>query len=258
MARDLGSPNLPGNAEYVQRTGRLLLLCLLPYFALGIGDGIFLPALARHPLYFWTYDLIKFVLLPLAYLLYFRRCLHILPDAYLFTGRPVGYRGWEWLGVTFFSALVLDAIYLLANPLVQFAWAALWLPVQWLFSAWIALPDVSLYYPGIFGYGMALPDDRLLRAVVAVFFAFTVGVVEEIFFRGLLRQAVAALLGPGAVKTYIISSALIFGCAHWEQGSVGLIAATAFGLCAAWLYLKLGDLRPLILAHATIDLYLYW
>jgi membrane protease YdiL (CAAX protease family) len=258
MALTLGNPNLSGNAQYVQKTGHALLLCLLPYYALGIGDGFFLPALARYPLYFWTYDLIKFVVLPLVYLLCLRRYLRIGPEDYFFTGRQVDYREWEWVGVTFLSALILDAVYLVANAAVQFAYAAVLALMRWLLSAWFDLPAAPLYYEGTFGYGMALPDDRLLRAAVAAFFAVTAGVVEEIFFRGLLRQAIAAILGPQAVKTYIVLSALTFGLAHWEQGSVGLIGATAFGLCAAWLYLKLGDLRPLMLAHASIDLYLYW
>ena len=68
----------------------------------------------------------------------------------------------------------------------------------------------------------------------------------------------ASWCGPTAVKTYIFASALFFGLAHWEQGSVGLYRATAFGFAAAILYLKLGDLRPLILAHALIDLYIFW
>ena len=258
MALTLGSPNLPGNAQFVQRTGGTLLLCLLPYFALGIGDGLVLPVLARHPPYFWTYDLIKFVVVPVVYLLCFYRYLHIRPGGYFFTARAVDYRGWEWIGITFLTALILDVVYLVANSVFQFACAAVLMPVSWVLSPWVAVPDVAPYYEGIFAYAMALPDDRILRAVVALFFAITAGVVEEIFFRGLWRQAIAAVLGPQAVKTYIVSSALIFGLAHWEQGSVGLIGATAFGLCAAWLYLKLGDLRPLILAHATIDLYLYW
>ena len=258
MALALGNPNLPGNAGYVQKTGRVLLLCLLPYFALGIGDGVFLPALARHPAYFWTYDLTKFVLLPLAYLRSFYHYLHIHPADYFFTSQRIDYRGWEWIGVTFLSVLILDVIYLLADPFVRFAGAAAFVPVGWILSPWFELPPISLNYPAFFGYGLALPDDRLLRAIVAIFFAVTAGVVEETFFRGLLRQAIAALLGPRAVKTYIIFSALVFGLAHWEQGSAGLIGATAFGLCAAWLYLKLGDLRPLILAHAIIDLYIFW
>jgi len=66
------------------------------------------------------------------------------------------------------------------------------------------------------------------------------------------------LCGPTAVKTYIFGSPRLFGLAHWEPGSVGLYRATAFGLAAAILYLKLGDLRPPILAHALIDLYIFW
>jgi membrane protease YdiL (CAAX protease family) len=258
MALTLGNPNLPGNAQYVQRTGRILLLWLLPFFALGIADGLFLPALARHPLYFWTYDFFKFVVLPIVYLLCFYRCLRIRPGDYFFIGHKVDYRGWEWFGVTLLSAIILDVIYIVAYPLVLFAYSAALAVLLWLISPWFDLSALSMNYAAVFSYGMALPDDRLLRAIVAIFFAATAGVVEEIFFRGLLRQAIAATLGPHAVKTYIILSALIFGLAHWEQGPAGLIGATAFGLCAAWLYLKLGDLRPLILAHALIDLYIFW
>src|SRR5471032_2897894 len=136
MALTLGNPNLPGNAQYVQRTGRVLLLCLLPYFALGIADGLFLPALARHPQYFWTYDLSKFVVLPLAYLLCFYRYLHIRPGDYFFTGRRIDYRGWEWVGVTFLSAVILDLIYLFAYPVIfpvlQIACDVAIAPLRWM------------------------------------------------------------------------------------------------------------------------------
>ena len=254
MALTLGSPNLPGNAQYVHRTGRILLLCLLPYFALGIGDGFFLAELVRHPPQFWLYDVTKFVFIPAAYLLVFHRYFHIHASAYLYTDRAVDYQGWEWLGVTFLSVVILDVIYFMAYPVAAVLLIAPIALVRWFLSLWLDLPA----YGAIFDYSLALPDDRLLRAVVAIFFSITAGVVEEIFFRGLLRQAISALFGARAVKTYIISSALIFGLAHWEQGPIGLTNATAFGLCAAWLYLKLGDLRPVILAHTLIDLYFYW
>jgi membrane protease YdiL (CAAX protease family) len=258
MTLALGNPNLPGNQEYVRKTGWLLLLWLLPYFALGIGDGIFLPELVLSPVHFWIYDFAKFVLLPAVYLLFFYRYLHIHPGSYFFTSHRIAYNGWEWTGVTLFSALVLDVIYNSANLLVTLALGAVVIPLGWLLSPWFELPAISLDYPPYFAYQMALPDDRILHALVAIFFSITAGVVEEIFFRGLLRQAIAAILSPQAVKTYIALSALIFGLAHWEQGSYGLIGATLFGACAAWLYLKLGDLRPLIFAHALIDLYIYW
>ena len=235
-----------------------MLLCLLPYYALGIGDGFFLPVLVRYPAQFWLYDAAKFVFIPAACLLLFHRYFHIHPTAYFFTGRAVDYRGWEWLGVTFLSALMLAVVYFVAYPVLAILLLAPLALVRWMLSLWLDLPAISLHYEAVFGYGVALPDDRILRAIVAVFFSITAGVVEEIFFRGLLRQAVAALLGQRAVKTYIVFSALIFGLAHWEQGSAGLVAATSFGLCAAWLYLKLGDLRPLIVAHTIIDLYIFW
>ena len=64
MALSLGSPNLPGTPGYVRQTGRLLLALLLPYYALAIGDGFFLPELVRDTGAFIAYDLLKFILLP--------------------------------------------------------------------------------------------------------------------------------------------------------------------------------------------------
>ncbi len=258
MALSLGNPNLPGNAEYVRRAGWTLLCCLLPYYALAIGDGFFLPQLVHSAPTFAAYDIVKFVILPGAILFYLQRRLQLTPADACLIGRGSAYRGWELAVITFWWAGALYVIYLLGEPLIMIPLGLLLAPLQWALSLVVTLPEVDLQFAARFGYAMALPDNAVLRAVVAIFFSLTAGVVEEIFFRGLFRQAVSALLGPTAVKTYIFSSALIFGFAHWEQGSIGLYRATAFGLAAAFLYLKLGDLRPLILAHALIDLYIFW
>ena len=258
MALTLGNPNLSGNPAFVRRTGWLLLWCLLPYYALAIVDGLFLPVLLRNPLLFSTYDIAKFVLIPGAVLLYLYRVLHIRPADYLFAGLRNDLRGWELAVITFWWAFALYVVYRLGNLIVMLPLALMLAPLNWALSQWLELPKLTLQYASEFGYAMALPDNAILRALVVIFFSVTAGVVEEIFFRGLLRQATAALLGPSAVKTYIVGSALIFGLAHWEQGSTGLYNATAFGLGAAWLFLKLGDLRPLILAHTVIDLYIFW
>ena len=53
MTLALGSPNLPGNEEYLRRTGRLSLRRLSPNYVPGIGDGIFLPERVRYPVQFW-------------------------------------------------------------------------------------------------------------------------------------------------------------------------------------------------------------
>ena len=258
MALTLGKPNLPGNPEYVLQAGRCVLFLLLPYYALAIGDGFFMPELVRSTWAFVAYDIAKFIALPGAMLYYLRRRLLLGFTELCFIGRGSEYRGWELAVLTFWWAGFLYLVFLLGEPLVMIPLGLLLAPLHWALSLLVELPELDLQFASHFGYNMALPDNAMLRVVVALFFSVTAGVVEEIFFRGLFRQMVSALLGPAAVKTYIFGSALIFGLAHWEQGSVGLYRATAFGLAAAILYLKLGDLRPLILAHALIDLYIFW
>ena len=258
MALSLGNPNLPGNPEFVRKAGRVLLGCLLPYYALGIGNGFFLPQLVSGAWTFAACDIASFVILPGVILFYLYRRFQLSPADYCYIGRGINYRGWELAVITFWWAGFLFVLDLLGEPLITIPLGLILAPLHWVLSHIVAVPDVNLHFPAQFSYGAAMPDNPVLHAVVAIFFAVTAGVFEEIFFRGLFRQTISALLGPTAVKTYVISSAAIFGLAHWEQGSAGLFRATAFGLGAAILYLKLGDLRPLILAHALIDLYIFW
>ena len=258
MALSLGNPNIPGNPEFVHRTGWIVLGCLLPYYALAIGDGFFLAKLVRDPLLYTLYDIAKYVVLPSLVFLFLASKLRLRAEDFFFTSRRIEVRGWEVIGIAFWWAAVLYVIFLLGEPLVMYPLAIMVEPLHWVLSQWFALPDIPWRYEARFSHTMALPDNAIVHGVAVIFLSVTAGIVEEIFYRGLFRQVIAALLGPQAVKTYIFGSALIFGLAHWEQGSTGLYNATAFGLGAAILYLKLGDLRPLILAHALIDLYIFW
>jgi membrane protease YdiL (CAAX protease family) len=258
MALSLGSANISGDREYVRRAGSALFCVLLPYYALAIVDGMFLPQLVRNTVSFVLYDVAKFILVPGAMFYFLQRRLRLGFSDYLVIGRGHDYRGWELAVLTFWWAGFLYVVFLLGEPLVSIPLGLALAPLQWALSLLVDLPEINLQFASRFGYAVALPDNAVLHAVIALFFSVSAGVVEEIFYRGLFRQLVAALCGPTAVKTYLFGSALLFGLAHWEQGSAGLYRATAFGLAAAILYLKLGDLRPLILAHALIDLYIFW
>jgi hypothetical protein len=258
MALSLGSPNLSGSPDYVRKNGRLLLALLMPYYALVIADGFFLPALVHNIPAFVIYDFVKFIGLPGALLWFLHRRLYFGFNELCLIGRGNAYLGSELAVLTFWWAGFLYVVFMLGEPLIMLPLGLLLALPHALLSLLIDLPELDLEFAAHFGYNMALPDNAILRALVALLFSVTAGVIEEVLYRGLFRQIVAALCGPTAVKTYIFGSALLFGLAHWEQGSVGLYRATAFGLAAAIVYLKLGDLRPLILAHALIDLYIFW
>mgnify|MGYP003336898126 FL=1 len=104
MALSLGDPNLPGTPDYVRQTGRLLLALLLPYYALAIGDGFFLPALVRNTGAFIAYDVLKFIVLPGAMLWLLHRRLQLGFSELCLIGRGSAYSGGELAVLTFWWA----------------------------------------------------------------------------------------------------------------------------------------------------------
>ena len=245
----LGASNIAGSPGYVRRTGMHMLWWLLSFYALAIVDGWFMPYLMGVPVAAWGYDIAKFVLLPAALLLVFHFRYRVSPRSLMVIGRGPGYRGWEWPAVALFAGGLLFLIYVYIAPLALSAGLAILSYVNGE-PSW---DDVRR-----FAYGSMVPKSGVWRWIVIFFFATSAGIVEEILYRGALREAIAALLGPRATGVYIAASALAFALAHWEQGLDGVWGALVFGVAAAWLYLKLGDLRPLMLGHALVDVYEFW
>jgi hypothetical protein len=121
---------------------------------------------------------------------------------------------------------------------------------------------------GIFvAYAVRLPSVRsnLLRPsflkILALFAAFSAGILEEVFFRKILMDYVAGVGGSPALQ--VLASAATFGIVHGVWGIFGrnlraAWAATAATACLggalAIVYLVSGrSLAPCIAAHALID-----
>jgi membrane protease YdiL (CAAX protease family) len=90
--------------------------------------------------------------------------------------------------------------------------------------------------------------ERLWACAVSV----SAGVCEEVLFRGLLITAGIAAGWPPVVA--VLASSALFGLVHLYQGWLGMVFATAFGLFAAWIYLRTGSLLLPIVLHVVMDL----
>ena len=90
---------------------------------------------------------------------------------------------------------------------------------------------------------------------MVIYLAVTAGVAEEAVFRGLAWTIVSRLeLGGLRGTAYVLGSSVLFAAVHWEQGVPGLVSAFAFGVLAAYLYLRLANLWPMIAAHVLTDM----
>lgn len=83
----------------------------------------------------------------------------------------------------------------------------------------------------------------------------TAGICEELLFRGYLIWYLAHYVGMGWGAAL---SALGFGLAHAYQGRHGAIRATLAGAVFTGGYLLIGQLWPLMVAHAAIDMTSGW
>ena len=84
--------------------------------------------------------------------------------------------------------------------------------------------------------------------------AVSVGVCEEVIFRGFLVRYVQQLpLHPGLAGSVVIA-ALIFGLDHGYQGVKGMIGTTVLALVMTAVFFGTGHLWPAMVMHTLIDL----
>ena len=110
--------------------------------------------------------------------------------------------------------------------------------------------------PAFFQYESIVPKaDGWPRMGVAIYFALTAGVVEEVYFRGLFHMAVRGR--ADATGIYLVWSPLLFAIIHWEGGLANVFTTYLFGLFAAAIFLVVRNLWPLIFGHIYTDYVLF-
>jgi membrane protease YdiL (CAAX protease family) len=98
-----------------------------------------------------------------------------------------------------------------------------------------------------------LPEGAA-RLPAILYLCATAAVVEELFYRGVLLEAMAP---PGAgvapVAVYVAASSALFGLSHFESGAVEAVATGLYGVVAALFALHARNLWPLIVGHFAAD-----
>lgn len=146
------------------------------------------------------------------------------------------------IGVESIWAIVLGCFFL--SPLIYMIYT-------WLYSYFQAV------YPSqpFFSYHQVLPENPLSRTLTAFYFAITAGIVEELYFRGLLFKLVEQLKYGSIV--FVGLSPILFAAIHWENGLSNVLATFTFGILSALLFLALKNLWPLIIGHGFTDFIIY-
>jgi membrane protease YdiL (CAAX protease family) len=210
-------------------------LALAPMLLQSLADGLY-----KGPLHhwwvsaFWLADIAKFVVVPVFILWCLARFAGVRPRHYGLHWPQTPEERERLLGGTLMACVVLVPLFFAVQQ------------IQW---------RLGYYAMPAFGYEETLPDGRVGRWLVIGYYALTAGIVEEIVFRGLPWAWVQQFRDTRAARAvWVVATSIVFALVHWENGGPGMLAAGAYGIGAALLYLKLRNLWPLVVAHVVTDI----
>jgi membrane protease YdiL (CAAX protease family) len=213
--------------------GGLLAIGILPYLL----NGFYNPILAATPARFWAVEVTTWIVMPTAILL-------IARQRALIASQNLGP-----------NADVLNAPrpMVLALLVILFSVGLYYLDRASVRLGLIWWPNNPGAIPFQYGQMLPRPGPRTgwLRLLALLHYCITAGVVEEIYYRGMMRR----LFSPGwkGAAGFLIVSSVIFTAVHFEGGLVRMFEALTWGAVAGLLYLGTGNLWPLILAHVIVD-----
>ena len=108
------------------------------------------------------------------------------------------------------------------------------------------------------------PLQPPLKILAFILCMLSVGLTEELVFRGLIARMLYARFGrnPVGVWLSVLLSSLLFGLVHLSNALSGVdltsvliqvVGASALGICLAAIYLRTGSFWTVVLLHAYMD-----
>jgi uncharacterized protein len=211
----------------------VILLALFPFIALGLANGLYFTTLAvSNPLLYWIADGFQFVAVP-ALSFWFLIKHGVLPVDYGFHGPIPG----SSLAENFGLVLFITFLYWLSfDPINSILYRVFW--------------DSASAIP----FSPALPEAKAWRILLIVYASLTAALIEESVFRALPWLYFEKRLRSPELP-YVLTTSLLFGLVHWEQGIHTIVAAGILGIVAALLYVGIRNIWPFIIAHFITDMW---
>jgi len=209
---------------------RYLTLFILGIFPFLINGSIN-PIIAQVPILYWGFELVIWVAIPclIFYLLVTKYGLNLSEIGIVNPCSSIK-TGLKFIGVCLLVMIFDSFIYK---------------------QAFYFFYNIAPAEP-IFAYQSIIPESGTKRFVAIWYLAISAGVVEELYFRGLLHK-ISKLFGSPWVL-YLVFSPLFFSVIHWEGNLANMGASYIVGLFGCLIYLWLRNIWPLIIGHIYTDL----
>lgn len=195
-----------------------------------IVNGWINSHISKIPLLYWSFEFATWVFIPSAVFIYLSR-------STLLKASDIGMHtlifGRSSIALTLLTCVI-------------------WSPID--FSIYkILYFYASEAFPGgsLFEYNTAIPDSRILKTLVIIYFALTAGIVEEVIYRGFILHICDHFSCHATI--YLLISSSLFALVHWESGLKNVVATFGMGIITALLYLRIRNFWPLIVGHVFTD-----
>lgn len=216
------------NSQAKNKIAILLGIGIFPFFI----NGFYNPHITKYPLLYWAVEILAWVVLPfIIYKVCTRNDLVSRKEIGFYVGLSNNQSLFDLLLAIFFVSFFLVFLdFIVMSSIVQAIYPINYLGVN-------------------FGYRSMIPQNPgLLRIATLIYFALSAGVVEEFYYRGLMRK----VFNKGFY--YVLVSSIIFSLVHWEGGVRSLTSAFVFGLAASSISLYTKNIWPLVIGHFLNDL----
>lgn len=222
--------------QYYNDAKKYLIICFLLFWIPAFLNGFYLPILSENLLLFLLVDILQWTILPIIALDICIRQKKIIAIQHLgFHNLIFHRRNSEYVLLTSFAiSFLLFFCYFEA-----YRYSKLIFPINYLES---------------FAYQSVIPYKPFLLSIsIVLYMSFSAGLIEETFYRGLLKVIFQDDFHFN--YKYILVSSFLFSINHWEGGVRNLFATFIFGIVTSILYLKIKNIWPIVIGHTIIDIY---
>lgn len=214
----------------------LLLAAILPSIALGLLNGLYLPALAGvRPALYWSADVLQFVVVPAV-------AFGLLTRRGGFHPRELGFNRinphGSWARTIGIVVLVTVSYWVAYEPVLALA------------RSFFASTEASVPFVDV------LPQSQPWRWLAVLYASGSAALVEETVFRSIPWRYFSSRLRSPRIP-YILVTSFLFAAIHSEQGLPAVIAAGSLGIVAAVLYTRIQNVWPFVVAHFMAGVWTY-
>ncbi|EOQ88551.1 CAAX protease self-immunity [Leptospira yanagawae serovar Saopaulo str. Sao Paulo = ATCC 700523] len=212
-----------------EETKSSILFYFFIFWTFCFLNGFFNPYLSKNLFFFSIMEIVFWILLPIFTVTYFIFYLKV------FSFSDLGFHSKLFKKESYYFVIIFSLIF------------SFFVQKFYFITHSILSKFFTTNYFHNFEFQSTIPNNFETGILLTIYYSFTAGIVEEIYYRGILAQLFQ--IDNKFNINYILISSILFSVNHWEGGIINIIDTFLYGLLFSIFYNKIKNIWPLIIAH---------